>query len=158
MIAAKRKKSCENIPFTTNITLHWERGNEIVTVTPENKEQFYLTVENAVNACKAYKTNAKFYYQFNKLLQRLAIWIREHDSNVGMAFLTIRDAGLLFLINRTSIKYDREFEDSLTDLDIEVAHDKNFNTIKMSVLALPKSNKEAILSFLNPKASICYAK
>lgn len=156
MLATKIKKSNTIFPFVTKVQLNWEENDERVTVLPEDEDQFYITVQHAIQACQAFNYSAKFSKQFDLLLERLARWIRDHNEEICNAFLTIRDAGLLFLINRNSIPYNRDFEDALTDLDIEIAQDSNFDTIKLSILALPKSDEDTIISFLNPEVSICY--
>jgi hypothetical protein len=142
--------------FVTPIQLLYQEKNNFITVIPEDEELFYLTVDKAIQACRAYNYTSAFSNQFQKLLDKLAQWIHVNKNEIESAFLTVRDAGLLFLVVRNSKKYNGQFEDKLTELDIEVAQDKNFDKIKLSVLAIPQVDFEQISSFLNPQASLRY--
>ena len=145
-------KKVEN--FVTPIQLHYQEKENYITVIPADEESFYLTVDKAIQACRAYNYTSAFSNQFQKLLERLAKWIHGNKGEIESAFLTVRDAGLLFLVVRNSKKYNGKFEDKLTDLDIEIARDKNYDKIKLSVLAIPQVDFEQISSFLDPKASL----
>ena len=83
------------------------------------------------------------------LLQGLAEWIHTRVDMLSDAYLTVRDAGLLFVVVRKIRRYDSDFEDKLTDLDVEVANNPDYNLIKMDVLALPNSSDESIKSFVS---------
>jgi hypothetical protein len=148
------EKKIEN--FVSPIQLNYQEKGNIITVIPEDEESFYLTVDKAIQACRAYNHTSAFSSQFQKLLERLALWIRENKREIDSAYLTVRDAGLLFLVMRNSKKYHGKFEDDLTLLDIEIAQDRNFNKIKLSVLAIPLVDFEQVVSFLNPQASFRY--
>ena len=71
--------------------------------------------------------------------------------------MTVRDAGLLFLIVLNGTEYDSDFESELTRLDIEIANDSDFDLISLSVLALPKCDTVAVESFLSSKMKLRYA-
>jgi hypothetical protein len=139
--------------FYTPIVLNYEERDNFITVVPENADLFYMTVDKAIEACKAFNFASKFSAQFDKLLNRLAEWLNENKYYYKDAFLTVRDAGLLFLIVLKSKKYDDMFEDILTDLDIEIARDKRFDTIKLSVLAVPDMDIHQVASFMEPETS-----
>ena len=114
-----------SIDFIVPIKLRWQEKNNYVSVIPENKDTFYMTVEKAIQACQAHKNSAVFSNQFNSLLQKLGQWLKIHKDGILYAYVTIRDAGLLFLIVSKSNRYDGFLEDELTDLDVEIAQDKN---------------------------------
>ena len=126
-----------------------EKGRQVF-VEPENEDRFLLTVNAAIEACREGDNVAKFKDQFRELLDVLATWIIHHGQEVKDAYVSVRDADLLFLVVRKSKAYDRSFEDELTDLDLQVAHDKDLNLIRLSVLALPKTSKDVVDSFLRP--------
>lgn len=130
------------------IRLNWEEKNNLVVVVPDNEDRFCVTVEQAVKACRSSLTEAEFRIQFKELLNRLAQWILEHKEKITSAHVTIRDAGLMFLVVRNYVEYDKNFEDELTVLDVEIARDLRFNQIKLSVMALPKVSPQATACFL----------
>jgi hypothetical protein len=127
-----------------------------VAVAPEDENRFVLSVQGAVRACNARAEFADFHKQYKYLLDKLASWIRANKKRVGLACVTQRDAGLLFLVVRKAKPYNREFADALTELDMEIARDENLNLIKLSVLALPKCSMHSIVSFLDPENTSVY--
>lgn len=136
------------------LRLNFMEGERQVVVLTEKEERFAITVDEAIAACRASTNIREFKRQFNQLLQKLGHWIGNHQKKIRFAFLTVRDQGLLFLVVRKETKYDREFEDELTELDVAVAHDTSFDLIHLSVLALPNVEREACTAFLNPALAL----
>jgi len=128
-----------------------------VVVTPADQDRFALTVEEAVKACRAYEQASAFRHQFQILLRMLADWIGQHRDQVAEAYVTVRDAGLLFLVVKKVPQYDDALEDQLTELDLAVAQDPNLDLIRLSVLAVPPASQEAIDSFLASGFTLQYA-
>lgn len=128
--------------------LRYEDRNGSVVVTPEDNDRFMITVEAAIRACQAYHQQAVFQLQFKQTLQKLGEWLRAHQQDVGEAYVTVRDAGLLFLVVRRQAEYDSQFEDDLTDLDMQIAQDTELNLIRLSVFAIPPCSHEGVNSFL----------
>ncbi len=131
------------------IQLQWKNKRHPVVVTPADEDRFCITVDEAIHACKAASSSAKFTGQFKVLLDYLADWLRQNKKIVQCAYLTVRDAGLMFLPVKKEVPYNRAFENSLTDLDLAVANDPNFDLIKLSVLSLPPVSNDAINSFIS---------
>jgi len=92
-----------------------------------------------------------FVEQFGSVLGRLAQWLREHAKTFSRAFVTVRESGLLFVVLRDNAGFDPDFEDELTDLDLEIAQNPRFDHIDLNVLSLPRSSKTAYSSFLHPE-------
>jgi hypothetical protein len=118
-----------------------------VLIETEN-DRFMMTVQAAIRACQAYSHMDEFTAQFRKLHTKLSQWIKAHDSGISKAFLTARDAAILLLIVQKSEAFDQDLEDALTDLDLEVAQDEEFNLLRMNALAIPAASDESIESFL----------
>ena len=79
--------------------------------------------------------------------KRTKILVLKHNDKVTRAFLTDRDAGLLFLVIQRSDKHDDEFQDELSALDLGIADDEFLQRVRMSVLALPETSDAGIASF-----------
>ena len=138
------------------IFLNWQDNDNNVVVTPEDNDRFVLTVSEAVEACKARGNENKFGLQFNLLMRITAEWLKEHKDKISCSYLTVRDAGLLFLVVRKEISFNSDFEDLLTEFDIKIAQDPQLDLIDLSVLAIPNSNEAGISSFLKPGYTLTF--
>ena len=139
------------------IHLKWHHGENRVLVEPEDEDRFLTTVQDIITACGVSREMLVFKKQFDALLRRLAEWVEEHQERIRDAYITVRDAGLMFLVVQTGREYDRAFEDALTDLDLEVAQDDSMGLVEMSVLALPNCAPEAVEGFLSSEVTLAYA-
>jgi len=142
------------------IRLCFEEGKREVVITPEDQDRFMTTVNAVIEACKAQEDEKRFCFQFMSLLRDpLARWIKEHADAIHSAYLTIREPGILFLVAlRPEKANDSDLEDSLTELDVSVANDPNYDLVSMSVFSLPYVNEESLLQFLNPKLALRHAR
>ena len=133
-----------------SIQLQWNQKDRKVLITPADEDRFMVTVENAINACDAFQKSIHFDKQFRDLMDYLGQWLFNHAELVDRAYLTVREADLLFIIVQRQKHYNRRLEDQLTDLDLEISHNDDFDLIRFCVLALPKTSEEGVSSFLNP--------
>jgi len=138
------------------IELHFADDQQ-VRVVPEDNDLMVIQTNIAVEACRAFRDQIRFKNQFDDLLNTLAQWIVGRRSKIAEAHMTVRDAGLLFLIVLNGTEYDSDFESELTRLDTEIANDSDFDLISLSVLALPKCDTVAVESFLSSKMKLRYA-
>jgi hypothetical protein len=144
-------------PLHPILHLRYQERDGTLVVEPEDEDRFTITVEAAIKACRVFLEQARmFQSQFNHLHKRLATWLKQHNENVNRAYLTVRDADLLFLVVRDSRRYDDEFEDALTELDVSIACDPELDLIKLSVLAVPSASLDSIDSFLAPGKTLTY--
>ncbi len=140
------------------IRLNWktDRARKVVC-TPEDEDRFTLTVEQAIDACKAYRSDEKramFRKQFTTLLYLLKTWIDKRKGKIQKAFLTVRDNGLLFLVVTSTPSFDSDLEDELTELDIQIANANEFSEIELDLKALPNCDKDNYESFCPPQYSL----
>ena len=138
------------------IDLHFADDSGRVRVTPPNKDLMVLSVNEAIEACRAFNDQISFKNQFDLLLDTLGGWIKARQDRISQAFITTRDAGLLLLIVLKSASYDAGFEAELTELDIEIANDADFNLIPLGVLAIPTCPLDSVHSFLSRKMALRY--
>ena len=144
----------EDIQPRSFVELHWENDDMVRVVLPNNAEMV-LTIEGAIQACRAYKDQIRFKGQFDQLLQRLGRWVREHRAALHKAFVTTRDRGLLFLAVTKGKEYNGDLESQLTELDLEIANDVDSSLIHLDVLAIPFCSDSAIRAFLS-RATVEY--
>ncbi len=131
-----------------------EKGQCFVTY---DHDRFFISASEAACACKRHDETKPFQEQLKKLFDHLAEWLKGHREKIEKAFVTVREGGLLFLVVRNSVPYDSEIENSLLDLDIEVAQASGFDLLAMDVLALPLTSEESYQAFLAPGCTWEYA-
>ncbi len=139
------------------IELHCGHKDRNVIVSPADSDRFTFTVEETIRACQLNKKVSEFKPVFNNLLENLGKWIKNHTDKIDNAYITVRDACLLFVVVQKDKPHDRKFEDELTDLDLSVAHDAIFSDIRLNVIAIPKTSPDAVLTFLTPGLTLKYS-
>lgn len=127
-----------------------------VVVTPEDQDRFMLPMQAAIDGCRLMVEQDKVQRQFKVLLERLQEWARRHSADVLQVHLGFRDSRLLFLVERRSARFNRELEDELTELDIEIAREKQLDSISLQVLAIPGPSPESVASILAPGLVMTY--
>lgn len=135
---------------------YFKKGQQVV-VTPHDMDRFMLSVQEAATACKVGHQAIRFGKQFEqKLLPRLAGWLRKHERRVRRGLLTTREGRLLFLVVRRQAECDLKLTDDLSDLDMEIAQDHEMSLISLDVLALPDVEDEVAESFIDSKWSMAF--
>lgn len=88
--------------------------------------------------------------QSESLLKRLQSWSVEHSSFICRADIRVQSLDdFLFVVMQKDVPYDFELSSKLTDLDIEVSNDPNFNLITLNVLAIPRCSSDAAQAFID---------
>lgn len=131
------------------IFLSYNDPHRDVVIEGSNEDRYVMKVEQAIRACRIFDQREvlKFDRQFRKLDERLERWVKDHDDKIEKALLTIRDRGLLFLVCQRTPEFDEELENSLTELDVDIATAEDLDLIQLSVLAIPDCSEEAVSCF-----------
>jgi len=142
------------------IPLTWMQKDRQVIIEPEDRDKFCMTVEDAIDACKVYDRQKKalFRKQFDMLLDFLGGWSYQRKSKLAKVFLTVRDAGLLFLVVLKRKTYDEDFEEELTQLDLKIANSRDFSEILLSVQSLPLCSQSNYDSFCYSERTLEYTR
>lgn len=131
------------------IRLLFREADRKVFVEPEDQDRYMQTVAQVLNALHDAQDKNKAIEQFGVLKDRLGSWVQERKDKIEQAFLTFRDSDLLFLIIRREVGYDTEFEDELSDLELEIANNEELDQIEIEALALPRVEPGVAESFLS---------
>lgn len=140
------------------IRLRWSEKDRRIVIEDKDEDRFSMTVEEAIAACRVYERGKQpvFRKQFQTLLDFLGAWCYGRSRKLAKVFLTIRDAGLLFLVVTKKKTYDENFEAQLTKLDINIARAQEFSEISLSVQALPLCDRNGYDSFCSSKWTLEY--
>lgn len=128
--------------------LIWRDGDGTLTITPENESRFNIKLNRAIEILREAHKAEEFRSQFSVLLEVLAGWLKSQKA-IHAAYVTLRDNSLCFVVVREKCQFDDEFEDSLSNLDMDIASDVDLDLIRLNTMALPLASEEAIASFLN---------
>ncbi|HUP81413.1 MAG TPA: hypothetical protein VM260_22875 [Pirellula sp.] len=119
-------------------------------VETEDGDRFLTTVAEVASVLRIVdpKEILKLQREYSDLQRKLSDWRRSHRENIKIALLTARDHGLIFIVVPKTPKYSREFDDLLSELDIEIANDSKFSNIRLSVMQLPTDNPDGLSCFI----------
>lgn len=128
------------------IELHFANREGRVCVVPPDNDLMAMPVDMAIAACQAFNTQIRFKSQFDQLLEKLGEWLEQRRDALDDAFLTLRDSGLLFLVVTKSHQHDEDLISDLTDLDLEIAQEPDYDLISLSVHAVPRGPVDSFIS------------
>lgn len=132
---------------------HWlhlrpDGGIDDVCVTTSDGDRFMLSVDEAIASCRFGDQLRQFIEQVGGVTDRLDAWLLQHRGKIDRAYLHIGRDGLDFIAVQRGMAMDPEIQDSLTELDLEIAHNQAFDLIRMDVTALPYCSENASSSFV----------
>jgi hypothetical protein len=119
-----------------------------VTVHPENGDVYALSKQMIARSGQLMFRIEAFEQQLAALKRDLESWSSAHSESVSEVFLVLKGDHFVFLAVLKGKAYDSALEDALTELDLKVAQNPDYNLINLSVLALPAFAEDAIRSFL----------
>lgn len=138
------------------VELDWFADDDVVHVTPRDQQRFEIQKDRAIEILQRAREADQFQQQFSLLLNRLAGWLSRHNQ-IARALVTLQDGTLVFVVVRTYAKYDEQFEDELSELDFEIANDRDLDLIRLKTLALPNVSDSALRSFLDERLILSYS-
>lgn len=144
----------EQQTFAPNaVELDWYDEGETVRVFPRDQQRFEIQKDKAIGALQL-ASNAEL--QLDYLLDRLAIWIRAHESHLRDAWLTLRNDRFVFLAISKAPEYNEDLEDAVSDLDLAIANDPDLNLLRMNAMVLPPASTDALSSFFDDRFALVY--
>lgn len=131
---------------------------ETVFVMPEDRDNFCVTVEEAIKGCRVIECSYRQIRQFQELTEELHAWVQQRRGRIHDAYLTLRPTGALFVVVQREAACDHALVDELTDLDIRIANDRErFGLLNLDVLSVPRVSRESLTAFLTSGLVISYA-
>ncbi|MBX9677205.1 MAG: hypothetical protein K2X38_00490 [Gemmataceae bacterium] len=130
------------------IQLRYTDKNQQLVIDDETAGKLVTTVAAAIDACKASGKEDEFWRQFTEMRELLTNWLVDHQELIADAYITVRDSAILFLALQQSPSFNQELEDSLTELDLAIAHNPDLDLIRLNVLAIPKTSQASVESLL----------
>jgi len=151
------------------LRIRYDRDDDVV-VHPQDNDVYVITTKEAVEAIQQWVSPfnnvisvvgdhiRSLKEQSESLLLKLQDWSKKHSDTICRAdFRVLSLNDFLFVVMQKDIPYNSDLSDKLTDLDIEIANDDNFNLITLNVLAIPRCSFDAAQAFIDWEHNICIA-
>lgn len=133
---------------TDPIRLHFKDADVVVVVTPEDEDRFMTTAADAAYACKQAQDMLQWKREFDEFLRHIHTWCEKHETDLSHAYLAFSADGLnVFILTRGS-EYRFDFDDTVTDLDAELA--RRYPRCPAELMLLPETPVESLTSFFAP--------
>jgi hypothetical protein len=139
------------MPSAVEVDWHSEQS---VRAKPRSRARFRAQRENAARILQLARQQVES--QLHLLMDLLGSWMRNHESRVQTAFLTMRDSQFLFLAVPRTAEYDPVLEDAVSDLDFMIANDQTLHLIRMNALVLPPASEDSWRSFFDERFLLIY--
>ena len=120
-----------------------------VLINQLNGDRFVLSIQEVINASGAFSRQRDLSKQFDILFQKLGEWSSLRRDAIRSSHLTIRDSGFLFVVVQKGTAFDEPLSNDLTDLDLEIAENRDLDLISLDVLAIPNSSSESLAAFIS---------
>lgn len=120
-------------------------------------DTFYVAIADAARACLSVDKMKEFAPRFRAFLQVLEQWVAANKARIKSAHLTIRERDMLFLVMQREQEFDPGLSDALTDLDMAIAQNPEYQMIDMEVLAIPAVGERSMKAFLASGDTYTYA-
>lgn len=135
------------------VVIDWYEEGEVVHVMPRDQARFDVHKDRAITVLQL-AANAES--QLKLLLKRLATWVRDNAAVIDTAYVTLRDAKFAFLVISKMAECNDDLEDSISELDFDIANDPDLDVVRMNALILPPASREALRSFFDDRLLLVY--
>lgn len=117
-----------------------------------DEDRFFTTSKEAAFACKQAENVKEWREEFARFLAFVNTWCTAHSADVSMAYLGIREDGLKVFLVTPGSEYRFDFDDAVTDLDIQLA--QKFTKVPAIVLHVPSTPHTNLSSFFPPESAL----
>lgn len=87
--------------------------------------------------------------QMVDLCERLQRWCIGRRDKVQSAYLTFAGDYFELVVRQRSETFDEELEEALSELDLEIANDEQFDILEVGVQSVPACDEESLIAFLS---------
>jgi hypothetical protein len=130
------------------IEIDWFDEGDLVRVNPQDQMRFEIHKDRVIRLLQLHNEAER---QLELLIHRLQRWTHAHSAKVSESYLTLRGDRLGFFAVSNSAKCDDELEDSISDLDLEIANDSDLESMQVNAMVLPPASSVALSSFFDER-------
>lgn len=125
-------------------------------IAVHDKSRFEVQKDVAIKVLRAVPDRSRAVRQIDLLLERIGRWTSERREKLRDIYLTVQDSSFLLVLVQQAARHDDELEETLSELDVEIANDPDFELLKLNAILLPPVTEEALMSFLDPRFLLSY--
>lgn len=133
------------------VTIDWYADDHTVRVVGKSHKRFEIHKDRAIEVLQMAKDRELFEKQFDLLISRVGEWAGENVRQIKSVFLTLRDTCLMLIVETVYPGCNDDFEDSLTQFELDVANDTDLNLICLNTMALPSASADSLSSFFDDR-------
>jgi hypothetical protein len=130
--------------------LYHDDATDGFVVNTKDGDRFVLSFDEMVGACKISENRKEFFSQFKDVFELLNSWLNRNADKIDRAYLSFPGDGIDFTVVQRSKALDRDLDESLIHLDIEIAANEKFHLVRLQILVLPMTSEESVLAFVRP--------
>lgn len=138
------------------IVIDWFAEEETIEVTGQDNRRFEVQKDVAIKVLRAVQDRSRAVRQIDLLLERIGRWTSERRELLRDIFLTVQDSSFLLVLVQQAARHNDDLEECLSELDVEIANDPDFDLLKLNAILLPPVTEEALMSFLDPRFLLSY--
>jgi hypothetical protein len=138
------------------VEIDWYDDNDHIVVTPRSQLRFSIQKDRAIEALRIAKDSERFKLQFDLLLEKLGLWVKERTSRVSTGIVTLQDNSLVLIVVQANDRYDEQLQDDLAELDYTIAQDMDLDLIRLRTVMLPPVDNDSLGSFVDPRMVLQY--
>lgn len=133
------------------LRLDFESKQQVLVVT-DNEDRFLTTSKEAALACKQQDLSKEWKVQFEQFLGYINEWAKEREDRVSEVYLAVGSEGLTVFVVTKGTDYQFDFDDEITELDINVAAE--FDHCPATIYQIPSTPIDALSSFFSTESSL----
>ncbi len=138
------------------IVIDWFAAEDTIEVTGQDTRRFKVQKDVAIKVLRAVQDKGRAFSQIDLLLERIGRWTSERREKLRDIYLTVQDSSFLLVLVQQAARHDDELEEALSELDVEIANDPDFELLKLNAILLPPVTEDALMSFLDPRFLLSY--
>ena len=128
------------------------QSRQQVVITGTEGDRWVTTVNEAAQACRSALDQKSWEEEFRSFLTRINEWAKQHSDVVSAAFVGVSCEGLTGVIITKGPDYRMDFDDEVTQLDIELAN--RFPNCRADILQSPEGEPVSRIPYISLERAV----
>jgi hypothetical protein len=134
------------------IRLDFQSVQKVIITDDEAGDRWMTTVKEAAQACRSDLEQKEWKEEFESFLGHIYEWAKGHSDIVTAAYVGVSSEGLTGVIITKGREYRFDFDDEVTNLDIELA--QTFSNCRADILQSPEGEPESRIPYISMNRAV----